>query len=101
MVAIDDGVQSVSGADLSMKVADFVTLSGSFAFQESQRQFHSDEWTHERTTTLANVNYLEVGGQVTSAFAGVGSLGFKLSDVGLRRGAGQRHEEYRDHDRRH
>ena len=32
-------------------------------------------------TTLANVSYLEVGGSVTSAFAGVGGIGFNLTGV--------------------
>ena len=65
--------------DLTLDVFGFVTLSGSFAFKKANGNFVLTDG--HSSTAWNGVNYLEVGGHVTSAFAGVGSVGFNLSDV--------------------
>ena len=75
----DEGALLSVMTNLTLDVFGFVTLSGSFAFKKANGNF---VLTDGHSSTVRNgVNYLEVGGHVDSAFAGVGSIGFKLSDV--------------------
>ena len=76
------GLLETSGR-VTLDVFGFVILEGSFAFKKATGSFVlTDAGTHQSdTTTLANVDYLEVGAHVTRAFAGVGDIGFELTGV--------------------
>ena len=79
----DEGVLLAVMTDIKLDVFGFVQLDGSLAFKKATASFVlTDAATGASdTTTLASVSYLEVGGSVTSAFAGVGGIGFELTGV--------------------
>ena len=69
--------------NLKLDVFGFVQLEGTLSFKKATSSFVLTDATTgvSDATTLANVSYLEVGGSVTSAFAGVGGIGFELTGV--------------------
>jgi hypothetical protein len=79
----DEGSLTVVQTQATLNVFDFVTVTGSLAFKEATGSFVlTNGTTHtSNTTALANVKYLEVGGHVDTAFAGVGGIGFNLQGV--------------------
>ena len=78
-----EGVLLAVVTNLKLDVFGFVQLEGSLSFKKATSSFVLTDATTgvSDATTLANVSYLEVGGSVTSAFAGVGGIGFNLTGV--------------------
>ena len=77
----DEGVLLAVMTNLTLDVFGFVQLDGSLAFKKATGSFTVTNASTHTSTALTNVSYLEVGGHVTSAFAGVGSIGFELTGV--------------------
>ena len=79
----DEGVLLSVMTGITIDVFGFVQVDGSLAFKKATGSFVlTDATSHESdATTLANVDYMEVGGHVDSAFAGVGGIGFELTGV--------------------
>jgi hypothetical protein len=80
VVTIDiDGAEGVLlsvQTNIALDVFGFVQLDGSLSFKKASGDFVLSD-----ATPLTGVGYLEIGGSVTSAFAGVGGIGFELTDV--------------------
>ena len=77
----DEGVLLAVQTNLTLDVFGFVQLDGSLSFKKATGSFVlTDAGTHQ-STALTNVGYLEVGGHVNTAFAGVGGIGFELTGV--------------------
>ena len=79
----DEGVLLQVATDLTLDVFGFVQLDGSMAFKKATGSFVVTNGTTHASTALSNVSYLEIGAHVNTAFAGVGSIGFELTDVGF------------------
>ncbi len=77
----DEGVLLAVMTNLTLDVFGFVSLDGSLAFKKATGSFTVTDASTHTSTALTNVSYLEVGGHVNSAFAGVGSIGFALTGV--------------------
>ena len=77
----DEGVLLAVMTNLTLDVFGFVSLDGSLAFKKATGSFTVTDASTHTSTSLNNVSYLEVGGHVNSAFAGVGSIGFALTGV--------------------
>ena len=79
----DEGVLIAVETNLTLDVFGFVELEGSLSFKQATGSFVLTDASTGAvdTTSLANVKYMQVGGHVESAFAGVGDLGFELTGV--------------------
>ncbi|MHB8107976.1 MAG: beta strand repeat-containing protein, partial [Candidatus Cryosericum sp.] len=70
--------------NVQLDVFGFVQLDGSLAFKKATGNFVVTDVTdgsNHTSSVLNNVSYLEIGGHVNTAFAGVGSIGFNLTGV--------------------
>ncbi|MCK9365464.1 MAG: hypothetical protein M0P74_17920, partial [Syntrophales bacterium] len=67
--------------NVELDVFGFVQLDGSLAFKKATGNFVVTDGSTHASTALNNISYLEIGGHVNTAFAGVGSIGFNLTGV--------------------
>ena len=67
-------------ADLVLDIFGLVNVTGTFGFKKASDTFYKTDAT-AHTTTDFTADYLAIGGSVSSAFIGVGSLGERKSVV--------------------
>ncbi|MBC8496829.1 MAG: hypothetical protein H8D37_04135, partial [Chloroflexi bacterium] len=80
--AIANSTVAFAVGGFSANIFDFLQIfGGSFAFKKSTGDFIITDASTHTSTALSGVSYMEVGGHVATAFAGVGSIGFNLTTL--------------------